>query len=171
LLFTVTYKSIRISLPLDFYFFKLKQPLTVSTVQLLYNVKEKGGKPKPYPLPCGLRNPYRNLKSVMNSASVGTGRYEKYELKPYKKLFTYSKQFHSLFMCYVIYRERNAGHQKRTKLETVSNFAIDVAARTDLTLLSDRGPVNLFLVCKKRTCTNCRLYSTRYPVQYGTVPT
>jgi hypothetical protein len=32
---------------------------------LLYTVKEKGGKPdrKPYPLPYGLRNPYRNLKS------------------------------------------------------------------------------------------------------------
>ncbi len=29
------------------------------------SVKEKGGKPdrKPYPLPYGLRNPYRNLKS------------------------------------------------------------------------------------------------------------
>jgi hypothetical protein len=28
-------------------------------------VKEKGGKPdrKPYPLPYGLRNPYRNLRS------------------------------------------------------------------------------------------------------------
>jgi hypothetical protein len=41
------------------------QPLTVSTVQLLYTVKEKGGKPniKPYLLPYGLRNPYRNLKS------------------------------------------------------------------------------------------------------------
>ncbi len=40
-------------------------PLSVSTVQLLYTVKEKGGKPdrKPYPLPYGLRNPYRNLKS------------------------------------------------------------------------------------------------------------
>jgi hypothetical protein len=40
------------------------QPLIVSTVQLLYAVKEKGGKPdrKPYPLPYGLRNPYRNLK-------------------------------------------------------------------------------------------------------------
>jgi hypothetical protein len=39
-----------------FYFFKLTQPLTIS-------VKEKGGKPdrKPYPLPYGLRNPYRNL--------------------------------------------------------------------------------------------------------------
>jgi hypothetical protein len=31
----------------------------------MYTVKEKGGKPdrKPYPLPHGLRNPYRNLKS------------------------------------------------------------------------------------------------------------
>jgi hypothetical protein len=34
-------------------FFKLMQPLTVSTVQLLYIVKEKGGTPDriPYPLP------------------------------------------------------------------------------------------------------------------------
>jgi hypothetical protein len=38
----------------DFYFFKRTQPLTVF-------LKEKGG--KPYPLPYGLRNPYRNLKS------------------------------------------------------------------------------------------------------------
>jgi hypothetical protein len=30
-------------------------------VKLLYIVKEKGG--KPYPLPYGLRSPYRNLKS------------------------------------------------------------------------------------------------------------
>jgi hypothetical protein len=32
---------------------------------ILLPVKEKGGKPdsKPYPLPYGLRNPYRNLKS------------------------------------------------------------------------------------------------------------
>jgi hypothetical protein len=31
----------------------------------LYIIKKKRGKPdrKPYPLPCGLRNPYRNLKS------------------------------------------------------------------------------------------------------------
>jgi hypothetical protein len=38
-------------------FFKITQPLTVS-------VKEKGEEPdrKPYPLPYGLRNPYRNLK-------------------------------------------------------------------------------------------------------------
>jgi hypothetical protein len=42
----------------DFYFFNLTQPLTVS-------VKEKGEKPdrKPYPLPYGSRNPYRNLKT------------------------------------------------------------------------------------------------------------
>jgi hypothetical protein len=35
------------------------------TVQLLYTVKEKGGKRdrKPYPLPNTLRNPYRNLNS------------------------------------------------------------------------------------------------------------
>jgi hypothetical protein len=51
--------------PRDFYFFKFTQPLIVSTVQLLYTVKEIGGKPdrKPYPLPYGIRNPYRNLKS------------------------------------------------------------------------------------------------------------
>jgi hypothetical protein len=32
---------------------------------VLYTVKEKGGKAnrKPYPLPYGLRSPYRNLKS------------------------------------------------------------------------------------------------------------
>jgi hypothetical protein len=64
----------------DFYFCKLTQPLTVS-------LKEKGGKPdrKPFPLPFGLSNPYRSLKSencqdyaqkpqqnftFMNSASV-----------------------------------------------------------------------------------------------------
>ena len=45
----------------DLYFFKLTQPLTVSTVLLLYTVKEKGG--KPYPLPYSLRNLHRNLKS------------------------------------------------------------------------------------------------------------
>ncbi len=41
------------------------QPLTVFIVQLLYTVKEKVGKPgrKPYPIPYGLRNPYRNLTS------------------------------------------------------------------------------------------------------------
>jgi hypothetical protein len=40
LLFTVTSSAFR----WDFYFFKLTQPFTVSTVQLLYTVKEKGGK-------------------------------------------------------------------------------------------------------------------------------
>jgi hypothetical protein len=44
------------------YFFKLIQLLLhISTVQLLYNVKEKGG--KAYPFLYGLRNPYGNLKS------------------------------------------------------------------------------------------------------------
>ncbi len=61
LLFTVSSTA----LPWDFCFFQLTQPLTVSTVQLQYTIKEKGEKPdrKPYPLPFGLRNPYRNLKS------------------------------------------------------------------------------------------------------------
>jgi hypothetical protein len=46
-------------------FFNLPQPLTVSPVQLLVTVKEKGGKPdrKINPLPYGLQNPYRKLKS------------------------------------------------------------------------------------------------------------
>ncbi len=41
------------ALPWDFYFFKLTQPLTIFTIQLLYTVQEKGGKPdrKLYP-PC-----------------------------------------------------------------------------------------------------------------------
>jgi hypothetical protein len=49
------------------------QPLTVSTVQLLYTVKEKGGQPdrKPYPLPSGLRNPYRKLKSENSQEFAG----------------------------------------------------------------------------------------------------
>ncbi len=48
-----------------FYFCKLTQPLKVSRVQLLYTVKEKRGKlyRKPYSLPYGLRNLYRNLTS------------------------------------------------------------------------------------------------------------
>jgi hypothetical protein len=48
-----------------FYFFKFTQPFTVSTVQLLYTLKKKGGKPyrKPYPLPHGLRNPYRSCRN------------------------------------------------------------------------------------------------------------
>jgi hypothetical protein len=46
--------------------FKLTQPLTVSTVQFPYTVKEKGGKPdrKPYllSLSFGFRNPYKKPK-------------------------------------------------------------------------------------------------------------
>jgi hypothetical protein len=54
----VIHNHLYTALPWDFYFFKLMQPLTVS-------VKEKGGKPdtKLYPLPYGLRSPYRNLRS------------------------------------------------------------------------------------------------------------
>ncbi len=39
--------------------------LCIPIIQLMYTVKEKGGKTdrKPYPLSYGLRNPYRNLKS------------------------------------------------------------------------------------------------------------
>jgi hypothetical protein len=33
-----------------FYFFKLTKPFTVSTVQLLSTVKEKGGKQYPFPM-------------------------------------------------------------------------------------------------------------------------
>ncbi len=80
-LFTVTSTA----LPWDFYFFKLTQPLmyffkvtqplsyfySSGTVQ--YTVKEKGGKPgKPYPLPYGWRNPYRNLKSENSQDSAQT---------------------------------------------------------------------------------------------------
>ncbi len=61
LLFTVTSTA----LPWAFYFLKLTQPLTVSTVQLLYTVKDKVEKPerKPYPPFLWFRNTYRNLKS------------------------------------------------------------------------------------------------------------
>jgi hypothetical protein len=54
------------------YFFKHTQPLTVSAAQLLYPVKEKGIKPdrKPYPLPYGLGNPYRNLKSETSASEL-----------------------------------------------------------------------------------------------------
>jgi hypothetical protein len=36
------------------------------TVNLMYTVKEKGGKPdrKPQPLPYGIRNQYRNLRTL-----------------------------------------------------------------------------------------------------------
>ncbi len=62
--FLLAIHSHSIALPWDFCFFKLTQPLTVSQLQLLYNVKEKAGKSdrKPNPIPYGLRNPHRNLK-------------------------------------------------------------------------------------------------------------
>ncbi len=76
LLFTVTSTA----LPWDFYFFKLTQPLTVSTVQFLYTIKEKGGTPdrKPYHLSetsslRTLKIMSRNLNAIcmfMNSATV-----------------------------------------------------------------------------------------------------
>ncbi len=53
----------------SFYNFALRflflQTHAASYVKLLHIVKKKGGKPdrKPYPLPYGLRNPYRNLKA------------------------------------------------------------------------------------------------------------
>ncbi len=64
--FPSSYSQSPLQLRLEIYiFFKLTKLLTVSTVQLLYTVDEKGGNPdrKPYPLPYCLRNPYRNLKS------------------------------------------------------------------------------------------------------------
>jgi hypothetical protein len=68
----------------------------VFTVQSLHTVKQKGGNPdkQPFPLPYGLRNPYRNLKSensqdyaqkpqwncsFMNSPSAWTDRLTIYE--------------------------------------------------------------------------------------------
>ncbi len=69
------FKVTSTALPWDLYFFKLTQPLTVSRVQLLYTVKEKGGQPdrKLYHLSFGLRNPHRNLKSEIS---------EDYDQKP-----------------------------------------------------------------------------------------
>ncbi len=63
--FPPCYSQSPLQLCLEIYFFKHTQPLTISTVKLLYIVKEKGGKldRKPYPLPNGLSNPYRSLKS------------------------------------------------------------------------------------------------------------
>ncbi len=69
------------------YFFKLTQPLTYlySSVTVHCKGERRKANRKPYPLPYGLRNPYRNLKSknshdyaqkpqvndmFMNSASV-----------------------------------------------------------------------------------------------------
>jgi hypothetical protein len=54
LLFTVPSTA----LPWDFYFFKLMQPITVSAVQLLCIVRERGGE-----IWHCLRNLYRNLKT------------------------------------------------------------------------------------------------------------
>jgi hypothetical protein len=47
-------------------------PLMISSVQLLYTVKEKGGKPdrKPYLLSQGLRNPYRKPSSPETSTKL-----------------------------------------------------------------------------------------------------
>ncbi len=61
---SLLFKVISTALPWDFYFFKLTQPLRLSYCTV-YTVNEKRGKPnrKPYPLPYGLRNPYKNLKS------------------------------------------------------------------------------------------------------------
>jgi hypothetical protein len=50
-----------LAIHIHLYLFKLTQPLTVSTVQLMYTVKGKGG--KPYSLPYGLRNPYISIRS------------------------------------------------------------------------------------------------------------
>jgi hypothetical protein len=46
-------------------FFLQTYTISISTVKLLYTVKEKGGKPvrKPYLLSYILRNPYINIKS------------------------------------------------------------------------------------------------------------
>jgi hypothetical protein len=56
---------LQLCLQIYLYFLKLTQPLIVSSGQLLYTIKKKGGKPdrKPYLLSYGLRNPSRNLKS------------------------------------------------------------------------------------------------------------
>ncbi len=52
-------------------------------IALLYTVKEKGGKfdYKPYPLPYGLRKPYRNLKSLYTVNEKGG----KFDYKPYRQ--------------------------------------------------------------------------------------
>jgi hypothetical protein len=46
------------------FFLNSRSLLHISTIKLLYTVKQKVEKPyrKPYPLPYGFRNPYRNLK-------------------------------------------------------------------------------------------------------------
>jgi hypothetical protein len=49
----------------SYVFLQTHATFRISTVKLHYTVNEKGGKPdrKPYPLPYGFRNLYRNLKS------------------------------------------------------------------------------------------------------------
>jgi hypothetical protein len=49
---------------MDFYFFKLTQPLTVFTVQLLYTVKEKEGKPYPLNLVSEIHTGTSSLKTL-----------------------------------------------------------------------------------------------------------
>jgi hypothetical protein len=85
------------ALPRDLYFLKLTKPLTVSRVQLLYTVKEKGGKTdrKPYPLPYGL-NLDRNLKSE---------NYEDYAQR--NCMFMNSAFQHTLTMCMVVQNIRS----------------------------------------------------------------
>jgi hypothetical protein len=82
LLFTVTSTAF----PEISNYFKLTQPLTVS-------VKEKGGKPdkKPYPLPYGLRNPCRNLKSK-NCQEYGSGPAPSPSLPPPPTLLRHSDE-------------------------------------------------------------------------------
>jgi hypothetical protein len=55
----------------------------------MYTVKEKGGKTdrKPYPLPYGLRNPYRNLNSESS---------QDYAQKPQMKLYVHEIVFFTL---------------------------------------------------------------------------
>jgi hypothetical protein len=67
------------------------QPLTVSTFQLLYTVKAKGGKPhrKPYSLPYDLRNPYRNLKTDTSNSQY-------YAQKPNKIVYVHDFGFRAL---------------------------------------------------------------------------
>jgi hypothetical protein len=69
--FSLLIKVTFTALPSDFYFCKLMQPVTVSTVSSC-TVKEKGGEPdrKPHPFLCGLRSPYRNLKSENSQENV-----------------------------------------------------------------------------------------------------
>ncbi len=66
---------------LRYLFVKLTQPLTVSTVQLLYTVKKKRRKParKKYSLPYGLRNPYKNRNRKLEN-------FQNYAQKPQRNV-------------------------------------------------------------------------------------